>query len=341
MNDLMEKPGIDSTPGKAAEGAAARVLFAPIVDDFWKTELPNLRKLSQQTATDLINERLGHLPAQRVDLFKGDMLISSLPRQHFLFPAILRLLNAHDRFGTPLNVALVGPPGTGKTRMCLNAAEALATGFVLQPFNPQTTKSELLGYMDANGRYVESSFYKAFKNGLLFVADEFDAANPAVATVLNAAVSNRVLTFPNGETVHGHKDFRALYCMNTYGQGSDDRYTGRTRLDMATLDRLVYVFVPIDPGLEAALIGVPDVASPSCDLEKGGRFDDERAILHRVISVRGVVEKEHLRYSISPRTTIHACALHDAGFGREWIEECCIWRGMPDSERQRVRKLAA
>lgn len=328
-----------TSPAKSSE--AARVLFSPMVDDFMRAELPNLRRISNQTATDLINERLGQLPAQRVELFKSDVLVGTIPRQHFLFSAVVRLLGATDRFGTPLNVALVGPPGTGKTRMCLNCAQALGEEFVLLPFNPQTTKSEILGYMDANGHYVESPFYKAFKHGKLYIADEFDAANPAVATIQNAAVSNRVMTFPNGETVTAHEKFRAIYCMNTYGLGADDRFTGRSRLDMATLDRMVFVLIPIDPGLEASLIGIPDVASPESQIDKGGRFENENAILHRVITIRGVVEKEHLRYCVSPRSTIHACAMHDAGFGREWIEECCIWRGMPKNERERIQKLAA
>ncbi len=321
--------------------SAARVLFSPIVDDFFQAELPNLRKISNDTVTQLVNERLGIMPPQRVEILRNGEVIANLPRQHYLFPGVLRLMGARDNFGTPLNIALVGPPGTGKTRMCINAAEALSEQFILQPFNPQTTKSELVGYMDANGRYVESPFFKAFKNGMLFIADEFDAANPAVATVLNAAVYNRVMTFPNGETVTAHPEFRCVYCMNTFGTGGDDRFTGRNRLDMATLDRMVFLTVPIDPGLEAALIGIPDVPSPVLKFEEGKHFESEREILKRVVSIRGAVEKENLRYSVSPRATIHACALHHAGFDREWIENACIWRGMPDSERSKIEKRAA
>jgi hypothetical protein len=303
---------------------AAKTLFSPWVDDFLDKELLNLRDLCMNTTTALVNERLGMLPPQRMEICLNKEAIANLPRQHYLFETALRMLEARDDFGTPLNVALVGPAGTGKTRMGLNAARALQEEFILQPFNPQTTKSELVGYMDATGRYVESPFYKAFKQGKLFIADEFDAANPAVATVLNAAVSNRVMTFPNGETVRAHEHFRAMFAMNTYGTGGDDRYTGRSRLDLATLDRMVFLYVPIDPGLEAALVGIPDVASPSVDITEGGRFGSERDILHEIVSVRGAIEREKLRYSVSPRATIHACALHKAGFGKKMIMEACV-----------------
>jgi hypothetical protein len=328
-------------PGNEQSSEAARVLFRPIIDEFWQAELPKIKQLSNETITSLVNERIGILPPHRIEIMLNGEVIANIPRQHYMFQAVLRLMEARDNFGSPLNIALVGPTGTGKTRMCINAAQALKEEFILQPFNPQTTKSELMGYMDANGHYVESPFYKAFKNGKLFIADEFDAANPAVATVLNAAVSNRVITFPSGETVTAHEEFRCVFCMNTFGTGGDDRYTGRNRLDLATLDRMVFVVIPIDPGLEAALIGIPDVPSPSADYDQGEHFRDQKEILNRVINIRGIIEKEGLRYSISPRATIHSCALHRAGFSKDWIEKTCIWRAMPDTERKRVEKLAA
>ncbi|MEY4702052.1 MAG: hypothetical protein RL326_2239 [Pseudomonadota bacterium] len=331
----------DSTrDGTGATGAleAAKTLFSPLVDEFLDRELPNLRDLCRDTTTTLVNERFGMMPPQRIEIHLKDEVIANMPRQHYLFETALRMLEARDSFGTPLNLALVGPAGTGKTRMGINAAQALKEEFILQPFNPQTTKSELVGYMDATGKYVESPFYKAFKQGKLFIADEFDAANPAVATVLNAAVSNRVMTFPNGETVKAHENFRTMFAMNTYGTGGDDRYTGRGRLDLSTLDRMVFLHVPIDPGLEAALVGIPDVASPAMSVAEGGRFEGEREILHQIVSVRGAIEKEKLRYSVSPRATIHACALHKAGFGKKMIMEACVWRGMPESERSKIMK---
>lgn len=340
-NGSGDKKSFDLPNGDLKRSRAAKALFKPMVNHYLDLTMPKITEDLLRRADGVISERLGQIPAQRLDLYVDGELKKSISRQHYLLPVVLKMLTTQDRYGNRLNVALVGPTGTGKTRMCINAAEALDCEFILQPFNPQTTKSDLMGYNDASGNYVSSSFYKAFKDGLLFIADEFDAANPAVATILNAAVSNRTVTFPNGETVTAHENFRAIFCMNTYGTGGDDRYVGRNRLDVATLDRLVYVHIPLDPGLEAALVGIPDVQSPPLDIEQGGFFENEREILHEVVSLRGAALEKRMRYEISPRSTIHAEALHRAGFGKGWIEDCCIFRGMPEADRKKLIDAAS
>jgi vacuolar-type H+-ATPase subunit H len=265
--------------------------------------------------------------------------ITTLSRQHYMFPALLRLLCVRDRNGQPLNIAVVGPAGNGKTSMALCCAEALGIEAVLQPFNPQTTKSDLLGYMSADGHYVPSPFYEAFTKGKIFIADEFDAANPSIAVTLNAAVANRTLTFPNLETAHAHPNFRAVFIMNTSGGGADHQYTGRMRQDAASLDRMVYLGVPIDRGLEAAIAGVEE-QSQTIQLDSGGLFESNHQILSVVQSVRAAIEELGMKYIISPRATLHATAMHAGGFGKDWIMECCIWRGMPQTDKVLINRTA-
>jgi hypothetical protein len=260
-----------------------------------------------------------------------------MSRQHFMFPVLLRLLCIVDRNQQPLNIAVVGPAGNGKTSMALSCAEALGVEAVLQPFNPQTTKSDLLGYMSADGSYVPSPFYEAFTKGKIFIADEFDAANPAIAVTLNAAVANRTLTFPNLETARAHPNFRAVFIMNTSGTGADHQYTGRMRQDAATLDRLVQLHVPIDKGLEAAIANI-DQTSDVIDIGEGGRFGSTKEILSLVQRFRGAIEALNMKYIVSPRATLHATAMHAGGFGKKWIMECCLWRGMPEADRKLISR---
>lgn len=265
--------------------------------------------------------------------------VTHLSRQHYMFPVLLRLLCVRDRNGNPLNTAVVGPAGNGKTSMALACSEALGIEAILQPFNPQTTKSDLLGYMAADGQYVPSPFYEAFTKGKIFVADEFDAANPSIAVTLNAAVANRTLTFPNLETVKAHPNFRAVFIMNTGGTGADHQYTGRMRQDAATLDRMVYLSVPIDRGLEAAIANV-EQKSETIKLDAGGMFSGNKEILGVVQAVRKAIEDTQMKYIISPRATLHATAMHAAGFGKEWIMECCVWRGMNETDRKIITEKA-
>jgi cobaltochelatase CobS len=289
----------------------------------------------------IVSEKIAELPPQTLEIVVNDRSPQRLERQHYLFEVALRMMSAKDLRGAPVNLALVGPTQTGKSTMAVNAAKALGLDIVVQPFNQQTSKSELMGYMSASGTFVQSPFYKAFKEGLVFLAEEWDAASPATALILNTATSNRMVTFPNGETVNAHKNFRIVYSMNTFGTGPDDRYTGRTRLDLSTLERAVTLYVPPDPGLEAALVGVASKASPKANITAGGRFRSNKQILDTIDEIRDAVGKLGLRYEITPKATIHAVALHEAGFGRDVILESCVWKGMPTVTRDKIKTRVA
>ena len=315
---------------------AARLISKKLDGNLSDLVMPALKGLVSQA----VHEQAGRGKGLSIEIYNPATEKSTyMSRQHFMFPALLRLLCVENRNKQPLNIAVVGPAGNGKSSMALACAEALTIPAVLQPFNPQTTKSDLLGYMAADGKYVPSPFYQAFTEGKLYIADEFDAANPAVAVSLNAAVANRTLTFPNLETARAHPNFRAVFVMNTAGTGADHQYTGRMRQDAATLDRLVYLHVPIDPGLESALADV-EKKSPVIDLLEGGKFNSKEEILNMVLAVREAIKLLDMKYIISPRATLHATALHDAGFGRKWIMETCIWKGMPDTDRELIRERA-
>jgi cobaltochelatase CobS len=210
---------------------------------------------------------------------------------------------------------------------------------ILQPFSPQTTKSDLLGYMAANGSYVPSPFHEAFTKGKIFIADEFDAANPATAVVLNAAVANRRVTFPNLETIKAQPKFRVIFVMNTTGYGADHQYTGRMRQDAASLDRMVYLHVGIDPGLESALAGIT-IPLTNEKFSSGDRFEGGGEILAEIRKVRRSIEALKLNYLVSPRAVLHATAMHAGGFNREWIMNCCVWRGMPEIDKHSIKTHA-
>lgn len=326
-----------ATALKAQEGKimerADEQIRSKLEGDLSEVVGPILEGLIEQA----VSRQVRFKPGMSVEIYDpAQQRTKRLNRQHMLFPVLLRMMCVRDRNGNPLNVAINGPAGNGKTSMALSTADALGLEAVLQPFNPQTTKSDLLGYMDANGKYVPSPFYEAFKHGKVFVADEFDAANPAIAITLNAAVANRRLTFPNLETVKAHPNFRSLFIMNTQGTGADHQYTGRFRQDAATLDRLVQLHVPIDSGLEAAIAGVTNQASNKISIREGGHFSNNLEILELVKKVRQASEELNMKYIFSPRAVLHATALHAANFGKKWIMDCCIWRGMPDHDRAAI-----
>ena len=163
----------------------------------------------------------------------------------------------HERFDTVLNlvnadipVFLTGAAGTGKNVLCKQIAEALDLEFFFT--NAVTQEYKLTGFIDANGKYHETQFYKAFTNGGLFMLDEMDASIPEVLIILNAAIANRYFDFPTGR-VDAHENFRLIAAGNTFGTGADMEYSGRYQLDAASLDRFALVEIDYSEAIERAI----------------------------------------------------------------------------------------
>jgi hypothetical protein len=281
--------------------------------------------LDEERVRQLIREEVPAPPTIRVVV--PDRPEVEMARQHERFPLLLQVL------ACGLNVLLVGPAGTGKTTAARKAAEALGLGFSCLSVGPQTSKSDLLGFVDAGGTYRESLFVAAYRDGGVFLLDEIDAGNAGVLTVLNAALAGDVMATPVGMVARSPR-FLTVAGANTYGQGASRQYVGRNQLDAATLDRFAVLDWPVDEGLEAAMIGVPAPA-PALDVARGGLLDPA-GWLGRVRAVRAAVEKQQVRAVVSPRATQAGVALLAAGVGRFWVEEMVLWRGMPADARARV-----
>jgi MoxR-like ATPase len=176
---------------------------------------------------------------------------------------------------------LVGPAGTGKS----TAVEQAARHFGLHFYTANRIQNsfELTGYNDANGRYVPTQFYNAYKNGGIFFFDEIDASSPDALITINTAVAQGYMAFP-GETIPVimHTDFKVVAAGNTYGSGANRQYCGRNNLDAATLDRFMVIDWGYDKKLEQKLIK-----------------DD--ALLRFAWAVREVLEQNRMSVIISTR----------------------------------------
>ena len=79
---------------------------------------------------------------------------------HHEFETILKLVAAD------IPVFLTGPAGCGKNVICKQIAEALGKEFYFS--NAVTQEYKITGFIDANGKYQETQFYKAFTQGGAF-----------------------------------------------------------------------------------------------------------------------------------------------------------------------------
>lgn len=162
------------------------------------------------------------------------------------------------------NVLLVGPAGSGKTALAAQVAQALGLPFSFVSCSGGMSENQLTGWLlpiEAGGAfgYVSARFVDAFEKGGVFLLDEIDAADENVLLAVNAALANGKLTIPQR---HGnplalrHPDFVCIAAANTFGHGGDLTYSGRNRLDGATLDRFRAGIIKMDydPELEKLLI---------------------------------------------------------------------------------------
>lgn len=252
-----------------------------------------------------------------------------MDRQHFLFPLILAAVSVR------IHPYLVGPAGSGKTTVCHKAANELELEFDALSVCQQSTKTDLLGYMDAVGVYRETAFRRLYENGGVFVLDEVDNGNANVLAVLNGALANDAMTFPD-KRVARHADFVLIACGNTYGGGADRLYVGRNQLDAATLDRFAFLDFPYDEGFELEICGVTGHGSPACDIAEGGKVTADEWVSY-VQRVRAAVQEVKARHVVSPRASIYGVKLASAGIGRAWLERLLIWKGLGETDVTKIK----
>lgn len=147
-------------------------------------------------------------------------------------------------------VLLTGEAGSGKTTLAKHIAEDMRLKFYSMSMTRQTTLSHILGYMSVNGKYIPSSLRKCFENGGMMLLDEIDAGDPNVLLSLNT-IENGYISFPES-LIECHPDFRLVATANP--QDQHNFYTGRSKLDAATLDRFDIVDIDRDDELEKTLV---------------------------------------------------------------------------------------
>ena len=229
---------------------------------------------------------------------------------HYLTEQIAQVCNVG------VHQMLVGPAGGGKTTCCEKVAEILNLKFYPMSVGPQTTKSDLLGFIDAAGNYHTTPLREAFENGGLLLLDEVDAANAGVLTIINALLANGYCSFPDG-VIQRNENFRCICACNTYGRGADRQYVGRNQLDAATLDRFAVVDFDYDDNLERMIAG-------------------NDAWVDKVQQYRKRAFDLKMRVVISPRASIFGAKLLASGMKEKMVEELVVWKGVSAEIRSKI-----
>lgn len=254
-----------------------------------------VREIVQEEIKKVFIPQIIHVSTEGKEGFK-DMGI-----QHKDFEALLKLASGR------LDTMLVGPAGSGKTTICHNIADAFELPFYMTSVGQQTTKTDLLGYQDANGNYVKTHLRQAYEFGGLYLMDEIDAGNANVITILNSLLANGMAAFPDA-MVKRHKDFIFFAAANTFGRGNDRQYIGRNQLDAASLDRFTVVSFDYDNQLELAISG-NEIWTKKIQAMRDKAFDLK------------------LQVVISPRASIKGASLLAAGFSEDEVLDMIVFKG--------------
>lgn len=227
-----------------------------------------------------------------VETFKG--------LAHREFPNLLAMARAE------VNILMVGPAGSGKT----TGAEQLSKAMGLEFYFNGAIDSEykLKGFVDAQGRLIQTEFRKAFEHGGVYLFDEVDASLPSATMAFNAALANGWCDFPDGR-VNRHPDTVIIAAANTFLGGATFEYVGRNKQDAAFTDRFVSLSWDIDEALEMALC------------------PNKNWCLH-VQRLRANAAKKSLKVIISPRASIFGAKLLSQGLSWEFAETSAIRKGM-------------
>lgn len=193
-------------------------------------------------------------------------------------------------------VYLTGPAGTGKSELCRQLAEELNLKFYLE--TSVLDKYALTGFVDANGNYQETEFFRAWTKGGIFLLDEADSSAPEALVAINNALANGFFTFPKHGRINAHKDFHCMAAGNTIGKGADDMYTGRAPMDESFLDRFAMQKVDYDKRVELAIAkGNKEIVDFIHDLRKasegaGMRFTISYRAISRLVKFEQLVSLE-------------------------------------------------
>lgn len=268
-------------------------------------ELTNyIENVKRRVVNDIVKEATKRIEVEDVrprtiEVYKNGELEKTLNQglYHQEFETIYKLV----RMGLP--VMLIGPTGSGKSVCVGQVAKAL--GLPMYYTNNASEEYKLLGFTDAHGKYKETQFYKAFKDGGVFFLDEIDNSHPSALLSLNSAIGattngNIYMAFEDGKFTEANPNFRLIAAANTWGNGANRMYCGRSELDSASLDRFIQIYFDYDHKIEKSIIN-----------------DDE--LLYFFWNFRRIISDCGIRHTVTTRNIDYASKLKETGFTTEQI----------------------
>ena len=245
-------------------------------------------------------------------------------------PVLSKALDVIDKMKA--NLYLVGPAGSGKTTLAMQAAEALGRSFHFT--GAIYDKFELLGFVDAGGKYHSTPLREALesKKGAVFLLDEVDSSHPAPLVAFNAMLENGIVSFPDGKTFTVDRSKVAfIAAANTIGTGATRAYVGRFELDRAFLDRFCQLEMGYDKAIEISM-------ARSAWLAVGGAEDKIEAAeswAREVMEFRALLETRNILALCTTRATRRGAEQLALGWPHDFVKSTELYKHLSaDQQRQ-------
>lgn len=258
MEDIVRKIAGEMDSERSAEVGRMYVTQAQHANDLsaLRAEFDVIRsEFTPETLPDSPDDKRLYVVTTRVELTTPLVHGEIDGLFHEQFPTLLKMLSLG------CHAYLPGPAGTGKSHAAESAATALGWRFASLSCGPTMPESRIWGGMDANGKFHEPAFVALARHamnnpdsGAIFCLDEMDNGHAGLLASLNSALANGWFTAPNGDTITMGGNFALVGCANTFGTGPTAEFSGRNKLDAATLDRFTYIPWDTDEGMEEAIV---------------------------------------------------------------------------------------
>ncbi|MDQ2875135.1 MAG: MoxR family ATPase [Actinomycetota bacterium] len=235
------------------------------------------------------------------------------------------------------HILLEGPPGTGKSTLLRQVAQARHTPFVLVEGNAELTPARLIGSFDPAlvleqgyrpENFTDGPLLAAMRDGGLLYVEELNRVPEETVNVLLTVMSEGEINVPRLGRIGADEKFRLVAAMNPYDS------VGTSRLSMALYDRTCRISVGYqDAEHERQIVELvaeqakQDLVAEAVELARATREHPE---LRSGASVRGAIDYARLVPELADVRTVCADDLQvglDAALtalsGRVRLHESC------------------
>lgn len=159
---------------------------------------------------------------------------------------------------------LWGPSGCGKSYTIKQIGKLIGLDTINN--GKITDKYSIMAYNDPHGRFRATQSFIAFYYGKLLLLDELDNGNVDTQVVLNDLYSElhdyladpeepRFVTFAEDMTVPVNPNFRMISAGNTSGEGENEAFSSRGKMDESVQQRMTPVRFWYDNRVEKIIFG--------------------------------------------------------------------------------------